>query len=460
MTLPAFRHFVHTLTFFDRTVIDDRDLLDVRDSRCGSSRGASGSRCDPRCGCLPHTVQTWDIFGSTPSYALDVPSSIAAGPGGKAQTDASTSPEARTRRVTSAGAARTEYLYGYTCRVTTRRTAAATSGRDARGALHARHAHPRRADGASRGRVASSSGTVSGARAAWPRTWRRSRPSPRCTTSPLDVLLRDLNALISEGGDHVSDIAGAIQIHDDVLADIAGFAALEQYGVVGMASPSLRDGVAQLLSRDKLRKGVVITHEDDGVHVDLYVVVEYGTNLTEVSRNLADKVALRARRATRTSRSPRSTSTSRTSRSASRPRTGDARMTDSLNAGRPRPHRSRLPRRSRSAGTRSTVSTCSRCPTATPARTCRSRWMPSSPSSAKLPPERRQSRTICHAVTQGSLMGARGNSGVILSQILRGLCAVLADVAEVTPQARRRRARERRRPSRSRPCASRSRARC
>ncbi|MCE5191647.1 MAG: DAK2 domain-containing protein [Actinomycetia bacterium] len=35
---------------------------------------------------------------------------------------------------------------------------------------------------------------------------------------------------------------------------------------------------------------------------------------------------------------------------------------------------------------------------------------------------------ICHAVTHGSLMGARGNSGVILSQILRGLCeAVVAD---------------------------------
>ena len=30
--------------------------------------------------------------------------------------------------------------------------------------------------------------------------------------------------------------------------------------------------------------------------------------------------------------------------------------------------------------------------------------------------------TVCHAVTHGSLMGARGNSGVILSQILRGLC--------------------------------------
>jgi DAK2 domain fusion protein YloV len=31
-------------------------------------------------------------------------------------------------------------------------------------------------------------------------------------------------------------------------------------------------------------------------------------------------------------------------------------------------------------------------------------------------------KVVCHAITHGSLMGARGNSGVILSQILRGLC--------------------------------------
>jgi len=33
---------------------------------------------------------------------------------------------------------------------------------------------------------------------------------------------------------------------------------------------------------------------------------------------------------------------------------------------------------------------------------------------------------VCHAVTHSSLMGARGNSGVILSQILRGMCEPLA----------------------------------
>ena len=34
---------------------------------------------------------------------------------------------------------------------------------------------------------------------------------------------------------------------------------------------------------------------------------------------------------------------------------------------------------------------------------------------------------VCKAVSHGSLMGARGNSGVILSQVLRGFVGVVAD---------------------------------
>ena len=83
---------------------------------------------------------------------------------------------------------------------------------------------------------------------------------------------------------------GDIHIANDVLADLAGYAAMECYGIVGMASPSLRDGVAQALSRDKLRKGVTITNEADAVRVDLYVIIEHGTNLTEVAHSLANRV--------------------------------------------------------------------------------------------------------------------------------------------------------------------------
>ena len=89
----------------------------------------------------------------------------------------------------------------------------------------------------------------------------------------------------------MSDLpGGTIQISNEVLGDIAGYAALECYGIVGMASPTLRAGVAQMLSLDRLRKGVRIKSDGEGVTVDLFVVAEYGTNLAEVSHNMSDRV--------------------------------------------------------------------------------------------------------------------------------------------------------------------------
>lgn len=85
-------------------------------------------------------------------------------------------------------------------------------------------------------------------------------------------------------------VPGAVHIANEVLADIAGYVALESYGIVGMAAPSVADGVAQLLPKQKLRKGVKITSTDDGVSVDLFVIIEHGTQLAEVSHNLADHV--------------------------------------------------------------------------------------------------------------------------------------------------------------------------
>ena len=43
------------------------------------------------------------------------------------------------------------------------------------------------------------------------------------------------------------EIAGELTIAEDVIADLAGYAALESYGVVGMAAPTLSDGIAKLL---------------------------------------------------------------------------------------------------------------------------------------------------------------------------------------------------------------------
>ena len=39
---------------------------------------------------------------------------------------------------------------------------------------------------------------------------------------------------------------------------------------------------------------------------------------------------------------------------------------------------------------------------------------------------------MCEALTRGALKGARGNSGVILSQILKGMASVFAEANEIT----------------------------
>ena len=84
-------------------------------------------------------------------------------------------------------------------------------------------------------------------------------------------------------------IAGNLHVANDVLADMVGNAALECYGVVGMAAPNAADGIAKILPASRLRRGVVTTTEV-GVHVELYVVIEYGTNINTVSQNLVDQV--------------------------------------------------------------------------------------------------------------------------------------------------------------------------
>ena len=86
-------------------------------------------------------------------------------------------------------------------------------------------------------------------------------------------------------------VPGGLSIANEVIADIAGYAALESYGVVGMASPTLTDGIAKLLPASRLRRGIQVELTEEGVHIDLYVIVEHGTNIAEVSRMLAERVS-------------------------------------------------------------------------------------------------------------------------------------------------------------------------
>jgi uncharacterized alkaline shock family protein YloU len=85
-------------------------------------------------------------------------------------------------------------------------------------------------------------------------------------------------------------VGGTLTITDGVISDLIGYAALETFGVVGMAAPSLPDGIAKILPTRALWRGVTFAKTDAGLNVDMYVVVEYGVNLTTVAKNLVDRV--------------------------------------------------------------------------------------------------------------------------------------------------------------------------
>jgi len=84
---------------------------------------------------------------------------------------------------------------------------------------------------------------------------------------------------------------GSIHVADNVLAVIAGSAAMECYGLVGMASrKQLKDGIAELLGRENLTRGVEVRREQEQTHIDLYIIVSYGTKISEVAHNIQSKV--------------------------------------------------------------------------------------------------------------------------------------------------------------------------
>ena len=54
-------------------------------------------------------------------------------------------------------------------------------------------------------------------------------------------------------------IPGTLKVSNDVIADLVGYAALECYGVTGMATTDEQTGIARLLPANKLRKGIGVS---------------------------------------------------------------------------------------------------------------------------------------------------------------------------------------------------------
>ena len=84
---------------------------------------------------------------------------------------------------------------------------------------------------------------------------------------------------------------GRVSISMNAIATIAGKAASECYGVLGMASKnSLKSDIAEILNTENYCKGVFAKQTKEGIEINMYIVVAYGVKITEVVSEVQKKV--------------------------------------------------------------------------------------------------------------------------------------------------------------------------
>ena len=84
---------------------------------------------------------------------------------------------------------------------------------------------------------------------------------------------------------------GNVYIDNNVIAKCAGTAAVECFGIVGMAMVSMKDGLVKLVKREYISKGVNVTvDENNDITIDFHVIVAYGVNISTIADNLVSNV--------------------------------------------------------------------------------------------------------------------------------------------------------------------------
>ena len=87
---------------------------------------------------------------------------------------------------------------------------------------------------------------------------------------------------------------GKITVADDLIASIAGYAAVENVGIVGMNAKKASDSFIELFGKDNMRRGVKVTVvSPELIDIDLYVTLEYGVSLPAVAQNAKSNVKYR-----------------------------------------------------------------------------------------------------------------------------------------------------------------------
>src|SRR5690606_20960937 len=84
---------------------------------------------------------------------------------------------------------------------------------------------------------------------------------------------------------------GHIDISNEVIATTAGGAAIDCYGIVGMASKNqIKDGLTDILRKENFTRGIFVRQEEEALHIDMYIIVSYRTKISEVAHNVQSRV--------------------------------------------------------------------------------------------------------------------------------------------------------------------------
>lgn len=104
----------------------------------------------------------------------------------------------------------------------------------------------------------------------------------------MKIIMEDNKKIIDEVT--LKEEGGQVNISDDVVAAIAGIAAGEIDGVYSM-SGGVASGIAEKLGAKKsLQKGVKVDVKPEGSVIDLYITVEFGVRIPELSWNIQENV--------------------------------------------------------------------------------------------------------------------------------------------------------------------------
>ena len=89
----------------------------------------------------------------------------------------------------------------------------------------------------------------------------------------------------------MTEVKGNLHISNDVIAEIVGSSVIDCYGVMGMSDPTASAPSIKRLTSARASKGVTVASGDEGAIISVYVILQYGVNISVVTQNIRDQIA-------------------------------------------------------------------------------------------------------------------------------------------------------------------------